>query len=87
MVRAALDKNTADIAREYSSKIISAVGVRHISRIDFFLSDGILYFNEINTMPGFTRTSLYPALIEDSGISVSKMISSLIEDAASDRRI
>ena len=55
------------------------LGVRDLSRIDFFLSDGELYFNEINTMPGFTGGSLYAAMLEGAGVSTSELISELIE--------
>jgi D-alanine-D-alanine ligase len=51
-----------------------------LSRVDFFLrEDGALFVNEINTMPGFTRISMYPKLWELGGISYTKLIDTLIE--------
>jgi hypothetical protein len=40
-------------------------GLGNISRIDFFMTpDGEIYFNEINSIPGMTKTSLYPEITE-----------------------
>ncbi|MDR1148666.1 MAG: D-alanine--D-alanine ligase [Spirochaetaceae bacterium] len=51
-----------------------------LSRIDFFMrDDGALLVNEINTMPGFTKISMYPKLFENRGISYSNLIDRLIE--------
>jgi D-alanine-D-alanine ligase len=55
-----------------------------LSRVDFFLrEDGQLLVNEINTMPGFTRISMYPKLWEATGISYTELITRLIELAIS----
>ncbi|MDR2313651.1 MAG: D-alanine--D-alanine ligase [Spirochaetaceae bacterium] len=51
-----------------------------LSRVDFFLTeDGRALVNEINTMPGFTKISMYPKLWEASGISYTELITRLIE--------
>jgi D-alanine-D-alanine ligase len=48
--------------------------------VDFFLkAGGGVLVNEINTMPGFTKISMYPKLWEASGISYSALIDKLIE--------
>ena len=53
-----------------------------MARIDFFYSDsGEIVINEINTMPGFTPTSVYPKLIGKLGISYQELISKLIQTA------
>ena len=50
---------------DYSRRLCHAIGLRHIGRIDFLVTDsGGVYFNEINTIPGMTETSLYPRLTE-----------------------
>ena len=50
-----------------------------LGRIDFFLSsDGKLYVNEINTIPGFTAISMYPKLWEASGIPARELVERLI---------
>jgi D-alanine-D-alanine ligase len=59
-----------------------AAGCEGLARIDFFYSDqGEIIINEINTMPGFTPTSVYPKLIEKSGINYQKLITKLIQTA------
>ncbi|SFE15845.1 D-alanine--D-alanine ligase [Lentibacillus persicus] len=51
-----------------------------LARVDFFLTeDGEVYVNEVNTLPGFTRISMYPKLWELSGVSYPKLIDRLIE--------
>jgi D-alanine-D-alanine ligase len=60
----------------------SAVGCEGLARIDFFYSsDNQIVINEINTMPGFTPTSVYPKLIEITGVSYQQLITKLIETA------
>lgn len=68
---------------EYSDALRRELNIRHLSRFDFFLTyDGGLIFNEINTFPGFTASSLYPRLISRTGISPSELIYMLARDAA-----
>jgi D-alanine-D-alanine ligase len=50
-----------------------------MARVDCFLrADGRLLVNEINTIPGFTRISMYPKLWEASGISSRELVDRLI---------
>ena len=50
-----------------------------MARVDFFLTkDDKILVNEINTIPGFTKISMYPKLWEASGIPYSKLIDTLI---------
>ena len=59
-----------------------AAGCEGLARIDFFYSDqGEIIINEINTMPGFTPTSVYPKLIAKSGVSYQQLITKLIQTA------
>ena len=59
-----------------------AAGCEGLARIDFFYSDqGEIIINEINTMPGFTPTSVYPKLIEKSGVNYQQLITKLIQTA------
>lgn len=67
---------------DYSKRLVSYFGIRDLSRIDFFLTrDGRLLFNEINTMPGFTASSLYPRLLMSEGISVGDLVTLLAKKA------
>ncbi|MDR2510658.1 MAG: D-alanine--D-alanine ligase [Spirochaetaceae bacterium] len=62
-----------------SFKLLCAGG---LSRVDFFVTEaGGVFVNEINTMPGFTKISMYPKLFEASGISYTNLITELIEGA------
>ncbi|GAB4190417.1 MAG: D-alanine--D-alanine ligase [Simkaniaceae bacterium] len=71
-----------DIVQEIKKTAIRAFEAACCSgmaRVDFFLtSENKLYVNEINTIPGFTRISLYPKLWEVSGISYPHLIDKLI---------
>lgn len=50
-----------------------------MGRVDFFLQEnGNVYINELNTIPGFTKISMYPKLWEASGLSFEKLIDELI---------
>ena len=50
------------------------------ARVDFFLRpDGQVYVNEINTLPGFTKISMYPKMWEASGLPYPQLISRLID--------
>jgi len=80
-----VDDETNRRIENYSRKLILALGVRDISRIDYFLSGGELYFNEINTMPGQTEGSLYSKMLEASGIAEGEFINLLIEQAINRR--
>lgn len=68
------------LAGRYSEILCDAIGIRHLARIDFFLSEQRLYLNEINTMPGFTRASLYPKMMEAEGVTPEVLVNSLISD-------
>lgn len=61
--------------------VFDILDCKHMARVDFFITeDETLYFNEINTIPGFTSVSLYPSIIEKSGMSYEALIEALIED-------
>jgi D-alanine-D-alanine ligase len=52
--------------------------------VDFFIkADGSIFVNEINTMPGFTKISMYPKLFEACGITYTELITRLIDLAFS----
>ena len=59
-----------------SFKVLKASG---FSRVDFFLtSEGKLLINEINTLPGFTKISMYPKMWEASGVTYSDLVTEII---------
>lgn len=62
-----------------------------MARVDFFLDrdTGRLYLNEVNTIPGFTKISMYPKLWEATGVGYSQLLDELIKlamDLHSERR-
>jgi len=60
----------------------NAAGCEGLARVDFFYSDsGEVLINEINTMPGFTPLSVYPKLIEKSGMNYQQLITTLVQTA------
>ena len=80
IIPADLPEQTAARIRELSIAVFNALCCEGLARVDFFLKeDGSIIVNEINTMPGFTRISMYPKLWEASGLSYTKLIDRLIE--------
>lgn len=81
-IPAAIDENIALRIQQYARDVYVAIGASGLSRIDFFLSsNGDVYFNEINTLPGFTNISMYPQLWQYVGINHGQLVEKLIEDA------
>ncbi len=78
------------IARAISQAAITAfkaLGCEGLARVDFFLrQDNQIIINELNTMPGFTPTSVFPALWQQTGKSYSQIITILLESALSRKR-
>jgi D-alanine-D-alanine ligase len=54
---------------DYATKLYYGLKIRHLSRIDFFLDNGVVYLNEINTFPGSTSISMFPKMLEANGHS------------------
>ena len=80
-IPALVDEKIQEQIRQYAIKVFKAVDGHGLSRVDFFLDrkTNNVYFNEINTMPGFTKISMYPQLMEDFGISYSELLDRLID--------
>ncbi len=62
---ALLEDSVKDTIREYAKKVFLAIGAKGFARVDFFYDGETVYFNEINTLPGFTKNSMYPQLFQD----------------------
>jgi D-alanine-D-alanine ligase len=66
--------------QELAIRTFEVLECQGLSRVDFFLKDdGTVIVNEINTMPGFTRISMYPKLWEATGLNYTRLIDRLIE--------
>ncbi len=77
------DYQILETIRQQAKLIFKKLGCSGLARVDFFLTKDGFYFNEINTMPGFTKTSMYPKLITNLGFSYSEMLDILIKNANS----
>jgi D-alanine-D-alanine ligase len=65
--------------QEIARKAFHAIGGEGLGRVDFFLTKNGFIVNEINTMPGFTRLSMFPSLWQASGLDYRALITELIE--------
>jgi D-alanine-D-alanine ligase len=73
--------------RDISKKAYMLLNCSGLSRIDFFLDkDNNIYLNEINTIPGFTSISMYPKLMEHSGLNAKELTDKLITLALDSKR-
>ena len=80
IVPANINKKTQELLSEYSLKIHKLIGCGVYSRVDFRLSnDGLVYFLEINTLPGFTDTSLFPKAAEKYALDYRALIKKIID--------
>ncbi|NLJ54995.1 MAG: D-alanine--D-alanine ligase, partial [Intrasporangiaceae bacterium] len=71
--------SVAEQIREYAVRAFEAAGCEGLARVDFFYTDhGDIVLNEVNTMPGFTPTSMFPRMWAASGIEYSDLIDELI---------
>jgi D-alanine-D-alanine ligase len=61
-------------------RAFQAIDGSGLARVDFFLrkSDGAVFINEINTMPGFTPFSMYPLLWKETGKPYGELLNELI---------
>ena len=83
VVNADLPVETKEKIRAYARDVFDAVEGKGISRIDFFVKeDGGIIFNELNTLPGFTPISMYPMLFKETGLTVTEIVTKLIELAS-----
>jgi D-alanine-D-alanine ligase len=66
--------------REMAVRAFEAIGCEGLARVDFFvMPDGSLVVNEINTMPGFTPTSMYPRMWAATGVDYPALVDRLIQ--------
>jgi len=79
VVPAQLDGAVLEQIKDLALRAFKAANCSGLARVDFFYSDkGEIFINEINTMPGFTPTSVYPKLMQQIGISYSELITKLL---------
>lgn len=70
----------AEELKEYSKRIYKCLGCKGFARVDFFLQkDGVIVFNEINTVPGFTDHSIYSLMFASKGKPYPELVEDLIQ--------
>ena len=77
--RAAVDPDLAARLKELSLAAYRAVDAAGLARIDFLVTPDETYLSEMNTLPGFTATSMYPKQAELAGYPFPELIARLIE--------
>ena len=86
LIPANISKEVQKEIQETAIKAYKAIDAKGLSRVDFFLEEKTnrVIANEINTLPGFTKISMYPKLWEASGILYKELLDKLIELALED---
>ena len=80
LVPADIPEDVQEIIQDYALQIFRAIGGKGLSRVDFFVTEeGRVFFNEINTVPGFTSISMYAKMWEASGVPRKELIDILID--------
>lgn len=81
IIPAKIDEDIINEIRKIAIKAFKAIDGKGLSRVDFFVENETnkIFINEINTMPGFTKISMYPKLFEAVGVSYSELLDRLIE--------
>lgn len=79
-IPARLEQEVSEQVRTLAKKVFTAMECNGYARVDFFVKeDGSPIFNELNTIPGFTDISMYPKLMEASGIEGKELMARLID--------
>ncbi len=80
-IPAKLPKDVTEQIREYAVRAYQLIDCAGMARVDFFVEKDTnkIYLNELNTIPGFTKISMYPKLWEASGLPYAKLVDRLIE--------
>ncbi|MFD1718220.1 D-alanine--D-alanine ligase family protein [Georgenia deserti] len=79
-IPADLPAEITDRVRDLAAQSFEALACEGLARVDFFYTDrGSVVVNEVNTMPGFTPYSMYPALWEAAGLNYPDLVDELIQ--------
>jgi D-alanine-D-alanine ligase len=82
-VPAKIDDDVSDAVRELAIRAFKAIDGRGLARVDFFLTDDGPLINEVNTMPGFTKISMYPRMWAASGVDYQTLLATMVDTALS----
>lgn len=83
LIPAPISAETAETVRDYARRAYKAIDGAGMARADFLLDrdTGEVFLNEINTIPGFTRISMYPKLWEAAGLQYPALVDRLVQHA------
>jgi D-alanine-D-alanine ligase len=82
VVPADLPAAVADEVRALACRAFDVLSCEGLARVDFFLArDGTVLVNEVNTMPGFTPTSMFPLMWKASGLDYPALVDRLVQSA------
>lgn len=75
-----LPKEVVERMRDYALHAYHKIGLKHLSRIDFFLTEqNEIYINEINTFPGLTSISMFPEMMKAYGHNFKHFLQTIID--------
>jgi D-alanine-D-alanine ligase len=80
-VPAKVDDDVSDAVQKLAIRAFNAIDCQGLARVDFFLTDDGPVVNEINTMPGFTTTSMYPRMWAAAGMDYPTLLATMVETA------
>ena len=84
-IRGLIDAETLEACQKMASKVYEVLNIRTYCRVDFMLDSKLNpYVLEVNTLPGFTETSLFPRSAKNDGIEFKELIKTLIDSAGLD---
>ena len=88
LIPASLPEDVTEKICEYAVRAYRAIDCAGMARVDFFVEKGTnrIHLNELNTIPGFTKISMYPKLWDASGLPYNKLVDRLIELAMQRKR-
>jgi len=78
IIPAKISDRQSDEIKRLSKKVYQICACSGFARIDFFIANNKIYLNELNTLPGFTNISMYPMLMEKSGVKYLELIEKII---------
>lgn len=80
IIPAQIPQNQIEEIRKLALDTYKSLGCDGLTRVDFFISkSGEIIVNEINTLPGFTKISMYPKMWEATGVKYQELITELIK--------
>jgi len=82
-VPAKIDDDVSGTLRDLAIRAFRAIDGSGLARVDFFLTEDGPLINEVNTMPGFTKISMYPRMWAANGVDYQTLLSTMVDTALS----